>query len=184
MNTVKALFNAENCLILCIDIQEKILNAMFNTEAIIKNTSILLEGASLLGVPNIISEQYPKGLGNTHEKIMSFASSKPIEKTTFGVFADEEPLKAVQAFKRNTLIICGIETHVCVLQSVQQALQLGFEVWLIEDALGSRKQSNHQNALNLMTKLGAKLSNVESFLFDLMHTYKNEHFKAISALIR
>ena len=81
-------------------------------------------------------------------------------------------------------MICGIESHVCVLQSVLHARKLGIDVWVAQDALSSRSRDNHLNALDLMAASGAHISNVESLLFGAMHTAKHKSFKTISALIK
>lgn len=110
--------------------------------------------------------------------------AKVLEKISFSIFGDEIIAREIATSGARTLIICGIESHVCVLQSVQHALGFGLDVWVANDALSSRDIANHQNALALMTQLGAKVSNTESLLFGALHTAKDKPFKAISALVK
>lgn len=203
------LFRPESALLVVIDIQERLLPAMSEPERLLKNACTLIAGCRALEIPIIITEQYPKGLGRTDGRILSAldsgadsgsssAESSPLESATpqkspesqilekisFSIFGDEEITRAIASTKASDLLICGIESHVCVLQSVLHARKLGLNVWVAKDALSSRDTHNHQNALSLMAESGAHISNVESLLFGAMHTAKHKSFKAISALIK
>lgn len=205
------LFTPESALLVVIDIQERLLPAMSEQEQLIHKSCTLIKGARALEIPIIITEQYPKGLGKTDEHILSAldfgnpqstsgslvidsrapnpheparSGAQIFEKVSFSIFGDENITKAIAQHKATTLIICGIESHVCVLQSVLHARKLGVDVWVAQDALSSRSRDNHLNALDLMAASGARISNVESLLFGAMHTAKHKSFKTISALIK
>ncbi|TKX28439.1 hydrolase [Campylobacter sp. MIT 12-5580] len=195
---MQTLLQKDESLLLGLDIQERLIPAMFYKEKVLKNAQILLTGARKLGIKTLISEQYPKGLGKTDEalKFKTIADFNALdhndespqvrlfEKISFSVMNDEAIAKCIKSTNCKSLVFFGIETHICVLQSVIMALKMGFEVWLIEDALSSRSKENHKNALRFMQTCGAKIINTESFLFGLMSDAKNEHFKAISTLIK
>lgn len=195
----KSLFNAQECLLIGLDLQEKLLPAMYSKEKVLHSAKILLETAKLFKLKTIITEQYPKGLGNTDKSLCfkeiksfddfdfneeSVAQALRFEKIAFGIFNDEKIAQEIKNTQLSKLIFFGIETHVCILQSVLRALELGYEVWLIKEALSSRTEENHQNGLDLMKQMGAKIINLESFLFGLMKDAKEPNFKQISALIK
>lgn len=192
------LFGLDSSVLVVIDVQEKLVPAMWESSRIIHKTNTLLAGAAALQIPILITEQYPKGLGSTDPRIhfhpaLSLAphpaeSSTPqalvLEKVSFSIFGDEQITAHIQSLGVQNLLICGIESHICVLQSVLHACKLGFEVWVANDALSSRDPANHHNALQLMADSGAKITNVESILFGAMHTAKHPSFKTLSALIK
>ena len=200
----KALLEPKETLFICIDIQERLLPVMARKQEVVKNTNKLLQGAKILKTKILITEQYKKGLGATDSSIIfkeidSFDtldsrdvtnsdSQKPQcvlkEKTTFSIFGDEVITELVTKSGCKNLVIFGIESHVCVLQSTLHALKLGFEVFVVSDALSSRDDNNHFNALSLMQSQGAKIINTESVLFGSMLDSKDANFKAISALVK
>ncbi len=193
----QALLNPQETLFICVDIQERLLPIMARKQEVVKNANILLQGAQILKAKKLITEQYPKGLGTTDssivfEKIESFdmldSTQKPQcvlkEKSAFSIFVDEAISTLIMQSGCKSLVIFGIESHICILQSVLHALRLGFDVWVTQDALSSRDDSNHFNALSLMQSQGAKITNTESVLFGSMLDSKDSNFKAISALIK
>lgn len=211
------LYKPSEALLLVIDVQEKLTPLMSEEERLIKNVNTLLRGAEILGIPTLITEQYPKGLGHTDKRIeferdctsnesgenanniaKENANTKGngvhiLEKTSFSIFGNAKivdfitqlnaPQLNMQSGARN-LIICGIESHICVLQSVLHALELDLKVWVAQDALSSRTKDNHLNAIELMRSQGANISCVESLLFGAMLESKHECFKQISTLIK
>lgn len=180
---MKDLFDATDTLIIGIDLQEKLLKVVQDKEILIKNANILLEGARILGVKTLLSEQYPKGLGTTDKAINAQGAPK-YEKMAFSVLKDEAIKQEILSLKPKNLVFLGVEAHICVLFSALDALDLGFKVCVIEDALSSRKAENKAGALSFMRHAGAKTLCVESFLFGVLKTAQSAHFKAISALIK
>lgn len=169
-----------------IDVQEKLAPAMCDFEPCANRIELLLDGARELGIDTIVTEQYPKGLGNT---LPRFAAKLPsdqlyLPKTGFSVFAEPAFRTALAQKRRGTLIFCGIESHVCVLQSVLDALDKGFEVCLAADAVTSRKASDRELALAVARRAGALVLSAEALLFMLLKDAKNPAFKAVSKLVR
>ncbi|MBQ4115032.1 isochorismatase family protein [bacterium] len=178
--------NTENSLLLIIDIQEKLLNAAYNKESIAKNSEILSKSASILEIPTIISEQYPKGLGFTINNIKDNVSDTTliIEKTSFSALEEDAIYKAIKKQKKKQIIICGIETHICVYQTIISLLKKGYDVSIIIDASGSRSEFQHNNALNMLQKAGANIKTTEMVLFELLKSSKHPKFKEVQNLIK
>ncbi len=180
------LLNADDAILLVIDIQEKFMPVIQNAEQVIEKTRIMLETARRLEIPILISEQYPKGLGYTVPKLLESlpSSATTLEKTAFGCLGDEAMSQYFKASGRKQVIICGIEAHVCVNQTVHQLLDAGYEPHLIEDAISSRDPQHRTLALNKMRQSGAIESCVEMAIFELMHHAKHSEFKPLQALIK
>jgi len=146
----------------------------------------LLAGAAELKLDAIVTEQYPKGLGAT---LPRFAERLPentpvIAKTGFSVFEEPAFRTALAARSRKTLVFCGIESHVCVLQSVLDAIARGYKVCLAADAVTSRKTADRELALQAARAAGALVVSSEALLFMMLRDAKNPAFKAVSKLVR
>lgn len=192
------LYELDSSVLIVIDVQERLMPVIWESTRVIDGVNTLLSGANALQIPILITEQYPKGLGKTDPRIhfsptqvlapaptqADTPQALVLEKVSFSIFGDEQITKTLRSLGAKNLLICGVESHVCVLQSVLHARKLGFEVWVANDALSSRKEVNHLNALQLMANVGAKIANVESMLFGAMHTAKHQSFKTISTLIK
>ena len=176
------LINIENSQILVIDIQEKLLNAVFNRECVEKKSKILIKVAEILELPVTVTEQYPQGLGETIEGLKE--NAKVFTKTSFNALEDEELLNNLSGHDRNQVIIFGIETHICVHQTVASLIQKGFEVTVINDACGSRSEFEYQQALLTMKENGAKIKSTEMVIFELLKSAKHPNFKEIQGLIK
>ena len=172
-----------NALIL-IDIQEKILRPIFNKDLITKNIKKILNAYEILDENIFISEQNPLKLGNTISELLPKAGFKRIEKMEFSLASNQDFIKELDTKKITNLIICGIETHICIQQTVLELLQTGYEVSLICDATGSRNKLDHEIALNRMMHKGAILTTTESIIFELCKTANRKEFKAISYIIK
>ncbi len=170
---------------LVIDIQERLLPHIFEHKRLMRNVEILLEGLQILEVPILVTEQYRKGLGPTlkevEEKILKF---EPWEKMTFSCCDDHDFMGELKAVKRKNIIICGIETHVCVLQTTIDLLKAGYQPVVIEDCVSSRKENDKKIAIERMRQEGAIISTFESILFELTRVSGNERFKSISKLVK
>lgn len=178
------MINSEDTAIICIDLQEKLVNMPHNNPEIINNTLKVLKTASILNINTIITEQYPKGLGQTIEEIKNIHDFKIMEKTTFSIVKTDEINKEIKKLKVKNIILFGIETHICVLQSTLDLIQKGYNVFLLKDCCASRNEDNHLTALNLMENYGAKICTVEIVLFNLLKSSKHPNFKEIQALIK
>ncbi|CUU40832.1 MULTISPECIES: isochorismatase family protein [Helicobacter] len=181
---MRSILKTKRTLFVCVDVQEKIIEHMAYKDKVIKNTNILLESATQLGIPTLVTEQYPKGLGKTHSTITIPKNARVLEKTSFGIFGDEKIASFIAQSKAKTLIFFGIETHICVLQSIIEARNLGYECLLAADACSSRDEQSHQLALNFFNTQGVVMLPTESILFRILGDCKHSSFKAISALIK
>jgi nicotinamidase-related amidase len=168
-----------------IDLQTRLLSAMPQEamQAVKRNCGILAQAAVMLEIPVIVSEQYPKGLGNTAPELLAFLPNiKPVEKLTFSCMA--EPKFSRQLTRDHSqVVIAGMEAHICVLQTALD-LQNSKQVFVAEDAIISRNPANKANALARMREAGCIISNTESIVFEWLGKADSDAFKAISLLIR
>lgn len=170
-----------------IDVQEKLCLAMDDKvlQRMTKNIGILLESAAELAVPVIVTEQYVKGLGATLPELKEKAGAAPCyEKMTFSSCGSTEFVEKLKSTGRTQVIITGMETHVCVLQTVIELRDAGFEVHLVKDAVMSRSKRNWQTAIEAMTLTGAVPTSTESVLFQLLKVAGTDEFKKLSKLVR
>ena len=176
----------ESSVLVIVDLQERLLPVVAEPDAVVERSRILLEGALALGVDVLVTEQYPKGLGHTVPAIADLLSrsAETVEKTGFSAFAEPLFRTKLVATPKKTLIVAGIEAHICVLQTVLDALDDGFDVICVADAVSSRKAENRELALENMRRAGAQVLPVESVLFMLLRDAKSPFFKTISQLIR
>ncbi len=175
----------ENSLLLIIDVQEKLVNAL-DKDIIVKRVTNLAKSARLLDIPVVVTEQYPKGLGKTVETLSAaFAEDVPVfEKVTFNALEADGVLEKIKSYGRKQIVICGIETHICVHQTAAALLREGFEVYVVKDACASRNKYEFKQGIELMESNGAKVTCVEIVLFEWLKTAKNPHFKEIQTLIK
>lgn len=176
----------ENSLLVAVDLQERLMPAMSDAECIAARAGVMLRGAAELGMDMIVTEQYPKGLGNTLPELSAClpAGVPVIPKSCFSVFLSPEFRECLVRRKHEVMIFIGVEMHVCMLQSVLHARVAGYEVIVVADAVGSRKNSDRDLALSAVRSAGATVLSSESVLFMLLRDSKNPHFKAISGLIK
>jgi nicotinamidase-related amidase len=171
--------------LLIVDIQERLAAAMKHREAVIRNVLHLIEAARLMDLPVIVTEQYPKGLGHTVEEVrVALPSYEPVEKMSFSCCGEPKFLEAIAAAGRKKLIVAGMETHVCVLQSAVDLMKAGYGVHLGADALCSRFKRNYQLGIEFMRDAGAVITSTETVLFQLLQQAGTEEFKAISKRIK
>ena len=169
--------------LLIIDVQEKILRAIFNKDLITKNIKKLIDAYQILEENIFVSEQNPFKLGGTIPELLPQNVFKKIEKMEFSLAKVQEFLKELKKKKITNLIVCGIETHICIQQTVLDCLQKGFEVILVSDAMSSRNRVDHEIALKRMIQDGAILTTTESIIFELCKTADRKEFKEIRNII-
>jgi len=175
----------EDSIGLVIDIQERLFPHIDQNEMLERNTAILIQGLKQLGIPMIITEQYSKGLGPTIETLRPLLSdTHPIEKMSFSCCGVGDVISELKRAGRRQVIILGIETHVCVLQTTLDLLELGYQPVVIEDCVSSRKPGDKKTALQRMVQSGAIISSCESVLFELCRTAGTVEFKTISKLVK
>lgn len=179
----KYTLNREDTLLLMIDIQERLAPAIHNRKQIIEKNKILLTAMEVMEMDIIYTEQYPKGLGKTLPELSALISSNPYEKIMFSAYNDKVRDNIFSSGKKN-ILVTGMETHVCVFQTVRDLLGGSYNVFVIADGVGSRTYENYKNALDLMHNMGAIITNTETVLFDLIKTAATPDFKMISKLIK
>ena len=179
------ILETENTIMLIIDVQEKLLNAVFNKEQVLKKSKILSATSKILNIPLIITEQYPKGLGATIEDIRMVADTALyFEKTDFNALAVDNLIEHLKKLNKKQVILFGIETHICVHQTAYALVKNGFEVFIAKDACGSRNEEEYNCALNTMEKYNVKIKTTEMMVFELLKSAKHPHFKELQALIK
>jgi nicotinamidase-related amidase len=170
--------------VLVVDVQERLCAAMEREalDRMLARTNALVEGARALGLPLLVTEQYPKGLGPTHSLIkLRLGSFSPVEKLDFSA-AVPEVLQALGT--RRQVLVAGMETHVCVFQTVRALSEAGYAPHVLADAVLSRTAEDRQVGLELCREAGARLSTVEAALFDLLGRAGSPEFKRVSAAVK
>jgi nicotinamidase-related amidase len=169
----------DDCVLAVIDIQEKLLPRIHEKERVISNTQLLIRLAKVLSLPVVVSTQYSKGLGATVPAILSLLPNvTPVDKLEFGCFSNGEFCSAISVLAgRNTLLLCGIETHICVMQTALGALDQGLNVHVAADAVGSRAELNWKLGLERMREAGAVISSAEMMIYELLGKSGSPAFK-------
>ena len=178
----------ENLSLVVIDMQERLMNAIpeRKRESIIKSAAVLIEAAKTFEVPITVTEQYPRGLGPTIPEIKDCVGDgfKPIEKVVFSCARSPEFKSAIEETHKREALICGIETHVCVLQTVIDMINNGYVLYVAADAVASRKDLDWEKGISLIEKAGAVVGTTETFVFQLLERAGTEEFKRISKLLK
>jgi len=169
----------EDCTLAVIDIQERLLPSIFEKERLVRNAQLLIRLANILSLPVIVSTQYSKGLGPTVAEITSLLpDAKPVDKLEFGCFGNAEYCSTVSTLAgRRTLLLCGMESHICVMQTALGALNHGLNVHVAADAVSSRTELNWRLGLNRMQAAGAVLSSTEMMIYELLAKSGTAAFK-------
>lgn len=175
----------EESILVVVDIQERLAAAMRERERVEANACRLIEGAKTLGVPVLLTEQYPKGLGPTVAAVRAAVAPGPaIEKLTFDCCGEAGFAAALEQSGRSRVILCGMEAHICVLQTALGLLAGGLTVHVAADAVCSREPRNAHTALGLLRDAGAVVTCTETVLFQLLGRAGTPEFKAIQLLVR
>ena len=179
--------NKDNSLLLVIDMQEKLLPAMDKKEELLENSAILLEGFQTLKIPVISTVQYKKGLGEITPLLLNLlnnSNSTSIEKFEFSCMKNEIFAEKLQTFDRRKIFVIGIESHICVEQTVLDLIDEDYHPIVIADCISSRNPYDKKIALKRMRDYGADITTYESALFELLVTSKAPEFKTISNFIK
>ncbi len=175
----------DNAIGVVIDIQEKLLPHIFEKDEIVRNTNILIQGLKLLDVPILVTEQYKKGLGETVESIAKQVEEFPhYEKISFSCCDNPRFTEKIETSTKRDIIIAGIESHVCVLQTAIDLKERGFHPVVVADCISSRTKANKDIALIRMQQEGIYITSYESILFELARKSGTDEFKAISRLVK
>jgi nicotinamidase-related amidase len=171
---------ADRCALLVVDIQEKLLPPIFQKEQLVGNAKLLIRAAGVLKIPAIVSTQYAKGLGGTVPEVASLLpETEAIDKNLFSCFGSDVFCTLLKRLpgNRNTLLLCGMESHICVMQTALAALREGYLVHVASDAVSSRTEWNWKTGLERMRAAGAVISSTEMMIYELMRSSGSPAFK-------
>jgi nicotinamidase-related amidase len=183
----RKLLDATQCVLIVVDIQEKLLPPIFNKETMVRNSQLLIRLAKILSIPAMATTQYSKGLGSTVPEIASLlAEVRTIDKMEFGCFGSDEFRASLKKLpgNRNTALLCGMEAHICVTQTALGALNDGYLVHVASDAVGSRSESNWKVGLERMRAAGAVISSTEMMMYELLRCSGTPQFKELLPFIK
>lgn len=183
------MLNIEASVLVVIDIQDRLVLASKYGVDVANAMSKAARAASVLGIPTVVTEQYPKGLGHTVPQLQESLDENTFitEKAAFSAMLEPEfanKIKELKAAGRKQIVIGGIETHICVLQTAHDLMKEGFEVYVLKDACASRNKAEYKTGLELLKQYGAKITCLEITLFEWLKTSKNPKFKEVQALIK
>ena len=177
----RRVLDRERAALVVVDVQEAFRPAVRDFERVARNAGVLVQGARILGVPMVVTEQYPKGLGRTVAEVAEHLDGvEPLEKVCFSA-ADAD---GFDLDDRSQVLVCGIESHVCVSQTAHGLLDRGLEVHVARDAVSSRTEENKELGLHKMESSGAVLTSVETALFELLGESGSEEFKLVQGLVK
>ena len=180
-----ALANPDDSVLVVIDPQEKLVRMIHNREEVVENMKRMIEFASIFAIPVVLTEHYPQGLGYSVEEIKEVLPSyDPVIKRIFSCFGVPEFSEALAATGRNRLLVVGIETHICVCQTVHDALHQGYLVQVVADGTGTRKREDHEIALARMRQEGAVVTTSEALIYEVTYRADGEEFKKVLDLVK
>jgi nicotinamidase-related amidase len=179
------MLDIQQCCLTVVDVQGKLAQLMHGREALFKNIQILIQAAKILEIPILWCQQCPDALGPTVPEIAQLlADIEPVNKSAFSCCGDEQFNAGLKELARNQILLCGIETHVCIYQTAVDLLGKDFNVNVIADAVSSRALENKQIALNRLAAEGANITCTEMALFELLQTAEHPKFRQIAKLIK
>ena len=187
MEAARRLLEAGQCALIVVDIQDKLLPPIFNKDAMVKNAQLLIRLAKILSLPVMVTTQYSKGLGATVPEIASLLTDlRTIDKLEFGCFGSDEFRSRIKQLQgnRNTLLLCGMESHICVTQTALGALNDGYLVHVASDAVGARAEWNWKIGLDRMRAAGAVISSTEMMMYELLRCSGTTQFKQLLPYIK
>lgn len=173
-------------LLVVVDVQEKMMNAIHDADRVIDNICRLIRGCRVMGVPILVTEHYSKGLMATVAKVQEALEDdyKPLEKITFSAAKDLDFMRAFEASGRQHILVCGVETHICVYQTARDLHNLGWTVEVVADAVSSRTEQNTRIALERMEHHSLDFTSMEMILFDMMESADIPEFKTIAGIVK
>ncbi|GMU38126.1 MAG: hydrolase [Phycisphaerae bacterium] len=170
-----------------IDVQEKLMPAIRDGARVLEGVRQLIRGARVFDLPILVTEQYPRGLGRTDASVLDAlkdSGAQVIEKPSFSVCGTPQVRDALQESGRTQVLVAGVETHVCILQSALDLVCQDYDVFVCADAVGSRGAMSHETALHRMRQAGVRVTTVESVLFELCERCDAEQFKPMLELVK
>ena len=179
------MLDIQNCSLIVVDVQGKLAQLMHEKDRLFENIQILIKGCKVLNVPILWTQQVPRALGQTITQVAELLSGiEPIDKSSFSCCGEEKFLDALEKLNRKQILLCGIETHICIYQTALDLLQRDYYVEIVTDAVSSRNLKNKEIALKKMQSLSAGLTSTEMALFELAKTAEHPQFKQIAKLVK
>lgn len=180
------MLDIQECCLVVVDVQGKLAQLMYGREGLFKNIQILIKAAKILNIPILWCQQCPKSLGETVGEIAGLLAddNEPINKASFSCCGSEQFNSKLKNLGRRQVLMCGIETHVCIYQTASDLFERGYGVSVIADAVSSRTLENKQIALEKMKIAGVDVSSIEMTLFELLRTAEHPQFKQVAKLIK
>ena len=179
------MLTTDDTVLLVIDVQGKLAHLMHEKEILFDNIKSSIKGAQVLGIPILVTEQYPEGLGPTIPEVAGmFETPNTISKTSFSCCGDDRFMQILSDLHPETVLVAGIETHVCVYQTVRDLLKANYAVQIIADAVSSRTNYNKQIGLKKIINAGAEITSVETVLFEMLREAGGEKFKKILEIVK
>lgn len=176
---------AEDTMALIVDVQEKLVPVMSDGAACVQRIKLLAEGLKVLGIPMVVTQQYTKGLGMTVAELRdSFEDFAFLDKISFSCYEDEKIKETIDSFGKKNIVLCGMETHICVLQTAVDLMEAGYQVIAVTNCMDSRKEEDKSVALQRCEYEKIILTTYESLLFELTERAGSDRFKSISKLIK
>ena len=180
-----SLANADDSVLVVIDPQEKLVKMIHNREEVVANIARLIKFASIFSIPVVLTEHYPQGLGYSVDEVKEVLPAyQPVIKRIFSCFGVPEFAEALAATGRKRLLVVGIETHICVSQTVHDALQRGYHVQVVADGTGTRKREDHETALARLRHEGAVVTTSEALIYEVTYRADGEEFKKVLDLVK
>ena len=179
------MISRDNSVLVIIDIQGNLAQAMFDKENLFSNTSKLIKGFKVLNLPVIVTEQIPQKLGPTLPQIAAELDGiKPVAKESFSCWGENNFREQMEALKRKDVVLLGIETHVCVYQTAIDLISKGYNVHLVADAVSSRTPENRQIGIDAIKRAGAHITSTEMVLFELLRTAADPKAKELFKIVK
>ena len=178
---------AESCALMVVDVQERLMPVINDREGVTRNSALLMKAAEVMKIPIVATTQYAARIGQLLSEVQAeLGGVVPLDKMEFDCFANQAIKERVKKLPReiNTLIICGVETHICIYQTVLGALLAGFRVWVPADGVSSRVVRNHETGLARIKELGATVGNTEMIIYELLHRAGTPEFKELLPFLK
>ncbi len=180
-----SLLSKENSVLVIVDVQDRLLHALDQWNIMLIQTMTLIKAANVFHIPMLITEQYPKGLGHTNNDLIELTPSVPrIEKTQFNCFDSDLFCHQLEAIGAKSLVFVGGETHICIMQTALHAIDKGYSVHVVTDAVSSRLAYQKELGLKRIYQAGGILSSVEMVIYEWLERADSQEFKAILPLIK
>ncbi len=185
MMTIKSL-DPGRCGLLVVDIQERMMRVVAGREEVVRNAVLLIKTARELGLPMVATTQYAARIGALLPEIVAeMAEVKPLDKLEFGCFNNEAAAASVKSYPAiDTWIVCGVETHICIYQTIMGGINAGYAMWLPADAASSRATTNHETGLARIRQIGGVVANTEMIIYELLGKAGTPTFKTLLPFLK